>query len=369
MKKFLKSMIIAMLSLSVCLGACACDLFGGDNSGSGSQGSQGVSYGTATVEYHYDYDSAIETYWQEKYSIQSGTSYELTDIYTPPVRPGYRFLGWTTKKGGEGDVIGDTYSITGAGFGGTLYSFYAKYEIIPFEVVYHLDGGTNHADNPTSLTGKQKLQKPTKEKHKFIGWYREADFQHYTDYASMTDDKTTTVDLYARWQRVYEITYVSDQPKVKVEGDKSTRPVTSFTADYQEFTVRLTPEYFKNYYFLGWEIEEGGELVQSIEIPIDPSKVTDDITYTAHYLEASYSINTPGLGVMLNNGTYNYYASDAVTQIIVGDKYGDKYYETTNRVIVYYSGDTQPKVICRNGVEVVFSYEPQTVEEFLSKWG
>ena len=371
MKKFLKGVIVAMLALAVCLGACACDFFGGgDDSQGGSQGSQGVSYGTATVNYHYDYDSLIETYWQEKYSIQSGTSYEITKLYTPPVRAGYRFLGWTKEEGGEGDVIGNTYSITGSGFGGTIYSLYAKYEVIPFEVVYHLDGGTNHADNPTSLSGKQKLKNPTKEKYRFDGWYREPEFLHSTTYASMADDKTTTVDLYAKWTRVYEITCVSDQPKVKVIGNQNTNPRNSFVSTDVEFEVYLKPEYFKNYLFLGWEIDNSGELLKEDKlITVKPSEATDDITYTAHYLEASYSNNTPGLGVMLKNGTYNYYASDTVTKIVVGDKYGDGTYEMTRTVNVYYSGETKPEVICREGVTVNFYQEPDTVEEFLSKWG
>ena len=350
------------------VGLCACDLFG-DSSGSGSSGGQqGVSYGTATVNYYYDY-SFGSYYWQEKYSIVSGTTYELKITYTPPMKAGYRFLGWTTEYGGEGDLIGDTYNIKGAGFGGTIYNFYAKFEEIPFEVVYHLDGGVNHPDNPTSLSGKQKLQKPTKEKHNFIGWYREPDFQHYTDYASMIDDHTTTVDLYARWERVYTVSYLSNQEKIKVKGDKSTRPVTSFTADYQEFTIRLTPEYFKGYHFLGWEIEGEDELVQSIEIPVDPKTVTDDLTYTAHYLEASNRINTPGLRVMNAYGVQIYYARKDVTQIVIEDKYGSKYSETVTSVVIYYSGDTPPEVIGREDMRVTLSCEPNTVEEYFTKWG
>ncbi|MDE7158577.1 MAG: InlB B-repeat-containing protein [Clostridiales bacterium] len=371
MKKFIKSMMIALLSLSVCMSVCGCDLFGGgDDSQAGSQGTQGVSYGTATVEYHYDYESLIETYREEKYSIQSGTTYELTDMYTPPVRPGYRFLGWTTEKGGAGDVIGDTYSIKGAGFKGTIYQFYAKYEIIPFEVVYHLNGGVNHADNPTSLSGKQKLQKPTREKYRFDGWYREPDFQHSTDYASMADDKTTTVDLYAKWTRLYEITCVSDNPKVTVVGDQSVHPRRTFTATDMEFTVNLQPEYFKGYMFLGWEIDDSGELLKEHKlIEIKPSKVTDDITYTAHYLEASNRLNTPGLRVMISYGTPTYYAREDVTQIIIEDKYGDKYYETASSVIIYYSGENPPEVLCREGVTVNLYQEPDTVEAYFTKWG
>ena len=82
----------------------------------------------------------------------------------------------------------------------------------------------------------------------------------------MTDDKTTTVNLYAKWQRVYEISYVSDQSKLTVEGDMSYRPHKNFTEEDEAFTVRLGHENFENYLFLGWENEQGGELVQEAEL-------------------------------------------------------------------------------------------------------
>ena len=125
-----KKILIALLSI-VCISACAfslaaCDLFGGGDGGDEGKGQQGVSYGTATVNYHYEYDVIMEHYWQEKYSIVSGTEYDLEMTYTPPMKAGYRFLGWTREEGGAGEVVGSTYSIKGSGYRGTRYHVYAK---------------------------------------------------------------------------------------------------------------------------------------------------------------------------------------------------------------------------------------------------
>ncbi len=362
-----RKILIALLSLT-CMTACAvgltaCDLFGGGSQqGQGQgQGQQGVSYGTATVNYHYEYGVVMEHYRQEKYSIVSGETYDLEITYTPPMKEGYRFLGWTREAGGAGDIVGTTYPIKGSGFGGTIYNFYAKYEAIEFEVVYHLDGGINHPDNPTLLTGKQTLKNPTKEKYQFDGWYREPEFEHYTSTASMIDDKTTTVDLYAKWTRVYTITCVSDQAEITVIGDRSVNPRRTFTANDMEFTVNLQPEYFTHYLFLGWEVEEGGELVyENIHyVNINPKEVTDDLVFTAHYIEASNSSISAGLMVYYTNGQPCYYAREGVDKIIVGD-IRDK--RMIDKATVYYSGEQPPEIISREGVVVEFIRDPAEVE-------
>ncbi len=365
----MKKRILIKLLSAVCIIACAfgltaCGIFGVGSDKDNEQGSQGVSYGTATVNYHYEYDVIFENYWQEKYSIESGTVYDMEITYTPPVKAGYRFLGWTTEKGGEGEVVGSTYSIMGSGFGGTVYNFYAKYEAIRFEIVYHLDGGINNADNPVSLIGKQTLKNPVKDKHKFDGWYRDPEFREYTTTASMIDDKTTTVNLYAKWIRVYEIEYVSDQPNLKVVGDQSYRPHMSYTDDDEEFTVNLHSEYFKDYLFLGWEIEEGGALVKEAEIKIDPKSEKRDFTFTARYLQESNPGNTAGLRTLISsNGGYYFYAREEVNKIIVGDMRADKPNDFTRNVTVYYSGENPPEVVCRDGVKVWFEYDPEEVEK------
>lgn len=358
MKRFLNVFATTVLLLTLSLSLCACD-----SDETSQNNPPPPSYGTATVNYHYQYDGLTETYWQEMYRVQTGKSYDLTELYTPPVKVGYRFLGWTKESGGEGEIVETPFSIVGSGHGGTVYELYAKYEAIPFEVVYHLDGGTNNAANPTSLSGKQTLKNPTKEKCEFVGWFRDPDFNVYTTTASMTDNATTTIDLYAKWRRIYEIKYVSDQPKVFVKGDQSGHRYTTFKEDDGELTVVLRPEYFKNYRFLGWECKAGEDYVESAEITINPKEVTQDLTFTAHYQEASNSLNTPGLRVRISYGKHFFYAKAEVTRIVVEDLYGDKQSDMTSEVTVYYSGETPPEVLCREGVQVTLEHNPEEVKK------
>ena len=363
MKRSVKVIVTAMMLSLLSAIVCACGLLDNGSDDDNANNNKPVSYGMATVRYHYEYDVIIEHYHQDKYSVQIGKEYKITEPYTPPVKAGYRFVGYTMENGGAGDVVGFPFSIVSSGFGGTVYDFYAKFEPVEFTVVYHLDGGVNNPENPVLLVGKQTLKNPTKDRYNFIGWYRDPEFTSYTSTASMVDDVTTIVDLYAKWQRVYELNYISNQDGLKVVGDKSYWHYTEYTEDDSEMTIRLEPEYYKHYMFLGWELERGAELVDSAEIKIDPKQIKQDFTFTAHYLEASNPSNTKGLMVWIVYGRYEYYAREGVDRIIVSDKYGDKYNETTHQAIVYYSGETPPEVICREDITVEFVRDPEKVEE------
>ena len=129
-----------------------------------------------------------------------------------------------------------------------------------------------------------------------------------------------------------------------------------------EFTIVLKPEYFENYLFIGWETEEGEDYVldSSILVTIDPKEVTDDLTFTAHYLQASYPANTEGLMTLISYGVFNYYARDVVEKIIVTDMRNKA---MVTRVVVYYSGEQPPEVICREGVTVEYKHDPEEVEK------
>ena len=94
MKRSVKAMVVAMTILLLSALVCACGFDGGAQDGS-TGNNKPVSYGTATVRYHYEYDVIIEHYYQEKYSVVIGEDYKITEFYTPPVKAGYRFVGWT----------------------------------------------------------------------------------------------------------------------------------------------------------------------------------------------------------------------------------------------------------------------------------
>ncbi|MCL1901790.1 MAG: hypothetical protein FWG51_05290, partial [Firmicutes bacterium] len=122
-KHFLKTammilVVLAMVGLGMSLTACDDDI----------SVNSPVSYGFAKIQYHYQHDALLEEYWQESYTIQSGQTHQVTTFYTPPMRSGYIFAGWTLETGGAGEVLTTPFSITGAGGGGNIYKLYAKWE-------------------------------------------------------------------------------------------------------------------------------------------------------------------------------------------------------------------------------------------------
>ncbi len=159
MKTFKRIILLLAVCLLPVLAFAGCDFFGKDDNNSDNNTQQPVvTYTFAKVNYHYQYNVAFEEYWQESYSIVKGETYYIEKFYTPPEKPGYTFLGYTLQEGGEGELVELPFGITGEGGKGKYYSLYAKYEPISYNVVYHLEGGTNDPENPTTATGKVTLK-------------------------------------------------------------------------------------------------------------------------------------------------------------------------------------------------------------------
>ena len=362
MKKFIKKLALILLFVLPVAVFAGCDLFGDNNNDNGN-GQQHVSYGTAKINYHYDYDSAIEQYYQVTYSTVIGVEYEVTEFYEPPVRTGYKFMGWTLKKGDDSTMIGDSFKITGAGFGGNVYSLYAKYEIIEYTVTYHLEAdAVNGEGNPDKLTGKATLKKPTREGYNFLGWYTDAEFTDYMgNVLQMTYEMTlngkTQMDLYPKWERVYKLTYQSNVEGIKVKGDNSFRPHYEYTADTENFNILLDKEYFKGYLFLGWTYDGQDTPVIQAEISM-PNGSTGDRVFIANYLRATTGL-TEGVEEVLvnvNSGLITYTVSEAVTEIVVEDISRTTYsgYDLIRYANIKYKGENEPKVTAREGVTVTF---------------
>ena len=63
------------------------------------------------------------------------------------------------------------------------------------------------------------------------------------------------------------------------------------------------------------------------------------------------------------DGRSEYYLREGVEKIIVSDKYGKGDRQLTYKVVVYYSGETPPEVVCREDIEVLLFRDPEKVEE------
>ncbi|MBO5012966.1 MAG: InlB B-repeat-containing protein [Paludibacteraceae bacterium] len=119
---------------------------------------------------------------------------------TATANTGYKFKNWTVTDGAQvTDANSATTTITATADGTVTANFSA----ITYTINYNLDGGTNHAGNPTNYTIETPtitLKDPTKTGYTFNGWYSEAGFTNkVTQIATgSTGDKT----LYAKWTEI-----------------------------------------------------------------------------------------------------------------------------------------------------------------------
>jgi uncharacterized repeat protein (TIGR02543 family) len=128
----------------------------GDTIDKGSTGDKTFTAQWSIINYKIDYE------------LDGGVNHEANpDSYTvedsvalnEPGKTGYDFVSWNDNgiiaKGSVGDK-----------------TFTAQWSVINYNIVYELDGGTNHPDNPATYTVDDSivLKTPTKEGFRFTGW-------------------------------------------------------------------------------------------------------------------------------------------------------------------------------------------------------
>ena len=177
-----------------------------------------------------------------------------------PERKGYKFSGWTDNGLISKDSIGEK-------------TFTASWEIIEYNVIYNLEGGTNDSSNPTKYnvnTPKITLKAPTKLGYKFIEWTNGGIIEN-----GSTGDKSFT----AKWEIVtYKITYNLDGGT-----NNKNNPATYNVHD----NITLAEPTKNGYKFIGWS--DNGKI---------PVNSTGDKVFTANWEIIGYKIT-----YVLNGGT------------------------------------------------------------------
>ena len=69
--------------------------------------------------------------------------------------------------------------------------------IVPYTIIYKLNGGKNNTANPSSYYGKWTLKKPTRRKYTFVGWYKDSQYRSKVSVLSGGNQI-----LYAKWKKV-----------------------------------------------------------------------------------------------------------------------------------------------------------------------
>lgn len=206
-----------------------------------------------TVKYNKNAKDAVGTM-----EDMQGVSY--FQEYTLPeeqfTRMGYDFTGWNTLANGKGTAYQPGYKVSGlTGKDKATVILYAQWQQRPYEILYVLNGGTNHAKNPGSypMNTTVRLQNPTKEGYTFAGWYTDSQFTNKITTVTKTQGDVT---VYAKWtENSYTIRYEKNQG-VCPKGKSMNPEKVSYTEE-----KILAGNVFERtgYVFRGWNTKANGK--------------------------------------------------------------------------------------------------------------
>lgn len=180
-------------------------------------------------------------------SITAG--YQTPYTLPTPTKDYYTFVGWY-----NGDQKYDNGTWHKAGD----VILTAQWQITPYDITYHLDGGINSPQNPlyvTAETSKIPLEPPTREGYRFVGWF--LDSAYTENIAEIPAGTHEEIALYAKWEIIhYVITYQLNGGTISETKQKT------FTVNDLPLSL-LTPSK-TDCTFLGWKKDDyyGADITQ-----------------------------------------------------------------------------------------------------------
>lgn len=232
-----------------------------------------------TADAEVNADMTVYAKWERVYTVTFDKNGGDTEAYpsaaehggdlpAPPTRAGYKFGGWYTKNGENGDL-------------GTPYTQYMQLSAditvyarwLTTSVTFDKNGGDEDAV-PSVLGAGEGLPEtdPIKYGYKFIGWYTESD-DEFTAGTVINDDVT----VYAKWEKV-TVTFDAN-------GGEHQSDITDFL--YGEGVPETNPDK-KGFVFGGWYTKNGTADGEWGEEYGENSKFTDDTTVYAKWSVAGY---------------------------------------------------------------------------------
>lgn len=180
---------------------------------------------------------------QNQLTIQFDHEYSLPD----PTLIGHTFDGWYV---GEEKI--ESQGIWHIAQDITLV---AKWSFEYYAIIYHLDGGLNHPDNPSTYTIETEtitLKEASKNGYTFGGWYDESFDNQIT---SIEKGSLKEINLFAKWEIItYQINYDLDG------GDNDINNPLSYTIEDE---INLLEPTKNGYSFDGWF--HNGTLLSTIQ--------------------------------------------------------------------------------------------------------
>ena len=202
-------------------------------------------------------------------SLVAGTSTTLTATVLP-ANATNKTVTWSSDKPAIASVdkngtvtahkAGEAVITVKSEDGAKTASCTVTVSLTEYVITYHLDGGSNHADNPAKYTVETEtitLKDASKANYTFAGWYEKADF---------TGEKVTQIvkgssgnkELWAKFLENYTITYNLNG------GSNHADNPANYTVETETITLRDAAK--ANYTFAGWyaSADFSGEKVTEI---------------------------------------------------------------------------------------------------------
>ena len=210
----------------------------------------------------------------EKYTIESD-SITLNN----PTRTGYTFKGWSS-----GDDNNPIQTVTIAKGSSGAKSYTAIWEATTYTITYIMDGGTNHADNPSGykITDADiTLKAPTRTGYVFKGWKADGAGEAL-ETVTIASGSTGNLSYTATWEKV-EYTVIFDS--------KEGSAVSQAGVKFEEKITKPTDPTKEGYTFAGWF----NETTLDNEWNFDNDVVTANITlyakWTVNQYTATFDVN------------------------------------------------------------------------------
>lgn len=202
-----------------------------------------------------------------------------------PQKTGYTFGGYWTNADGTGIQYYNADGTSAQNWDKTsATTLYAKWTPVEYTIIYDLDGGENHANNPASYTVETPtftLQAPTKELYIFDGWYSE---NTYTNKVTEIKKGTTgNIDLYAKWSETkYSVNIYTNNSHYGI-----TTPSGANWVGPTPVEITATPH--NGYRFTEWTAT-GGATIANTTSATTFVTATSIGTVIAHFVERLYDI-------------------------------------------------------------------------------
>ncbi|MFA6707963.1 MAG: InlB B-repeat-containing protein, partial [Sphaerochaetaceae bacterium] len=171
---------------------------------SGSTGNKTFYAKWSEIQYTITFDAQGGTVQTESKLVSPGETYGNLPV---PTRTGYDFGGWYDGIGGTGALYTSDTTVVLT----DDQTLYAKWTGITYTITYQLNGGENHADNPSSYTIADTpvvLKDPSRAGHSFNGWYTSSNFYSGTETTGVAANSTGNKTFYAKWTaNIYQVSF------------------------------------------------------------------------------------------------------------------------------------------------------------------